>query len=111
MVFSLFRYYPRGGRRPRGGGGPRGPPRESQSESELKDGGQSGGEGGPLGPPRRYRPRRGRGGYGGGGYYRGPYRGPPIDQDGGDAPRGRGPPRRFFRRYNFIFNQSGKFQL
>ncbi|KAG5894574.1 hypothetical protein JTB14_021556 [Gonioctena quinquepunctata] len=95
-------YYPRGGRRPRGGSRGGGPPRESQSESEIKDGAFSGGEGGPQGPPRRYRPRRGRGGYGGGGYYRGPYRGPPgereLEQNNGDAPRGRGPPRRFFRR-------------
>ncbi|KAJ8913524.1 hypothetical protein NQ315_017075 [Exocentrus adspersus] len=86
-------YYPRGGRRPSN----RRLPRDSQSEGEGKEG--AAGEGGPQGPPRRYRPRRGgRGGYGGGGYYRGPYRGPPGDQDqSGDAPRGRGPPRRFFR--------------
>ncbi|KAG5894576.1 hypothetical protein JTB14_021556 [Gonioctena quinquepunctata] len=97
-------YYPRGGRRPRGGSRGGGPPRESQSESEIKDGAFSGGEGGPQGPPRRYRPRRGRGGYGGGGYYRGPYRGPPgereLEQNNGDAPRGRGPPRRFFRSFS-----------
>ncbi|XP_063914212.1 Y-box factor homolog isoform X2 [Zophobas morio] len=94
----------RGGPRPR-----RGPPRESQSEGEGKDGTASGGEGGGSnGPPRRYRPRRGRGGYVGG-YYRGPYRGPPpgSDQDqNGDAPRGRGPPRRFFRR-NFRGGRGG----
>ncbi|XP_023023747.1 Y-box binding protein ypsilon schachtel isoform X2 [Leptinotarsa decemlineata] len=100
-------YYPRGGRRPRGGSRG-GPPRESQSESEIKDGALSGGEGGPPGPPRRYRPRRGRGAYGGGGYFRGPYRGPPGEQDqsNGDAPRGRGPPRRFFRR-NFRGGRGG----
>ncbi|KAJ8947415.1 hypothetical protein NQ318_009621 [Aromia moschata] len=86
-------YYPRGGRRPSN----RRPPRDSQSEGEGKEGLAPGGDaGGPQGPPRRYRPRRGgRGGYAGGGYYRGPYRGPPGDQENGDAPRGRGPPRRF----------------
>ncbi|VEN61756.1 unnamed protein product [Callosobruchus maculatus] len=91
--------------RGRGGGRMQGPPRESQSEGDVK----GGGEGGPqAGPPRRYRPRRGRG-YGGGGYYRGPYRGPPGgDQEmmGGMGPRGRGPPRRFFRR-NFRGGRGG----
>lgn len=96
-------FYPRGGRGMRGGSR-RGPPRESQSEGEVKDGALSGGEGGPPGPPRRYRPRRGRGGYGGG-YYRGPYRGPPGEQEqnNGDAPRGRGPPKRFFRSFSRNF--------
>ncbi|XP_072402030.1 Y-box factor homolog [Diabrotica undecimpunctata] len=92
-------YYPRGRRGGRRGGSRGGgPPRESQSEGELKDGVQSGGEGGPggQGPPRRYAPRRGRGGYS---YYRGPYRGPPGElEQNGDAPRGRRPPRGFFRR-------------
>nr|CAH7729628.1 unnamed protein product [Callosobruchus chinensis] len=91
--------------RGRGGGRMQGPPRDSQSEGDVK----GGGEGGPqAGPPRRYRPRRGRG-YGGGGYYRGPYRGPPGgDQEmiGGMGPRGRGPPRRFFRR-NFRGGRGG----
>ncbi|CAH1106952.1 unnamed protein product [Psylliodes chrysocephalus] len=97
-------YYPRGGRRGRRGGSRgSGPPRESQSDGEVKEGAQSGDEGGQLqggGPPRRFAPRRGRRGYGGGGgYFRGPYRGPPGDLDqNGDAPRGRGAPRRFFRR-------------
>lgn len=102
-------YYPRGRRGRRGGSRGGGPPRESQSEGELKDGAQSGGEGGPggQGPPRRYGgPRRGRGGYGGG-YYRGPYRGPPGDPDqNGDPPRGRRPPRGFFRR-NFRGGRGG----
>lgn len=99
-------YFPRG-RRGRRGGSRGGPPRESQSEGELKDGAQSGGEGGPVQGqgPRRYPPRRGRGGYG---YYRGPYRGPQGDPDqNGDAPRGgRGPIRGFFRR-NFRGRRGG----
>lgn len=101
-------YYPRG----RGGrGGPPRRPRNSQSEGD-KDGTQSGGEGGPQGPPRRYRPRRGRGGFRGG-YMRG-YMGPPRDayqgnpDENGDAPmRGRGPPRRFYRR-NFRGGRGGR---
>ncbi|KAL3281311.1 hypothetical protein HHI36_004522 [Cryptolaemus montrouzieri] len=106
-------YYPRGGRGgPRGGPPPRRPPRESQSEGEGKDGALSGGEGGGNGQPRRYRPRRGgRGGYGGGGggYYRGPYRGPPGGgEENGEVPRGRGPPRRFFRRNNFRGGRGGR---
>ncbi|XP_056637270.1 Y-box factor homolog isoform X2 [Diorhabda carinulata] len=106
-------YYPRGRRGRRGVSRGGGPPRESQSDGELKDGAQSGGEGGGQGgqgqgPPRRFRPRRGRGGYGGGrGYYRGPYRGPPGDPDqNGDAPRGRRPMRGLFRR-NFRGGQGG----
>ncbi|XP_030749554.1 Y-box factor homolog isoform X1 [Sitophilus oryzae] len=103
-------YYPRG----RGGRG--GPPRRPRDTSDGdKDGGQSGGEGGPQqGPPRRYRPRRGgRGGYRGG-YMRG-FMGPPRGMyayqgnpdENGDAPiRGRGPPRRFFRR-NFHGGRGG----
>ncbi|XP_018566323.1 Y-box factor homolog [Anoplophora glabripennis] len=94
-------YYPRGGRRPSN----RRPPKDNVDESEGKEG--AAGEGGPQGPPRRYRPRRGGRGSYGGGYYRGPYRGPPGDQDqSGDAPRGRGPPRRFFRR-NFRGGRGG----
>lgn len=95
-------YYPRG----RGGRGPP-PPRRPREGEEEKDGALSGGEGGPpQGQPRRYRPRRG-GGRGGfrGGFMRGGYMGPPRDayqgnpDENGDAPmRGRGPPRRFFRR-------------
>ncbi|CAG9771844.1 unnamed protein product [Ceutorhynchus assimilis] len=105
-------YYPRGRS---GRGGPPRRPRDSQSEGE-KDGAQSGGEGGPPGPPRRYRPRRGRGGFRGG-YMRGGYMGPPRGMYGGyqgnpdengDAPmRGRGPPRRYFRR-NFRGGRGGR---
>jgi len=97
-------FYPRRGRGAPRGGGPRrskedfvGNEEEGKESSEIIEG--SGG------PPRRYRPRRGRGGYsggfgGGGGYYRS-YRGPPrSDEEQGDGeggPRGRRPPRRFFR--------------
>ena len=101
-------WFPRGGR-----GGSRGPrrPRMQQGEGgdSNKDGAGSGGDGGEGemgGPPRRYRPRRGRGG-GFGGYYR-PYRGgaPDDEQGDGEAPRGRGPPGRFFRR-NFRGGRGG----
>lgn len=98
-------FYPRRG----GRGAPRGAPRRHKegTDDENKDNPEALESGGNA--TRRYRPRRGRGGYtggfGGGGYYRS-YRGPPrSDEEQGDgegAPRGRRPPRRFFRRFVYL---------